>query len=413
MRSSAGLSTRGSRTHPRGSAGRRRSLALRGGYLASGLRDLAACMGGHRGSHFYGRKVAGGLLLLEAVLLPSVAAAGLATHDEEPTQNGTVQAPLHYTGHSRRLQVARPKSYFVEVTAGTCESNGHAVIEDGPECKQAAELWGFKITWGPNGGFHDVVDGCSIRFKEQAFIIKPEECLKGSTTPDWVPGANGKATCTCTDWQPCICRAAAASGWGSAFLLVLTLIGLGYFGGGLALGSKQGRKPAGSGPMAALAIHPHCMKWHSLMGLVSDGVAFSRSRGARSGTRGGGGYSSLAAPVLPPVDSPKQSKKSKKQKSEKSREAQNVSDERPKVPAGEAVPEPPVSTSAAQVAARATTAGDVRSCPRAAVNSATGVLTPRALACRGGAGYTCQIELLSSAGRGDEMIVRAPNRLLH
>ena len=41
----------------------------------------------------------------------------------------------------RQLQVARPKSYFVEVSSGTCETNGHVTIEDGPECKQAAELW--------------------------------------------------------------------------------------------------------------------------------------------------------------------------------------------------------------------------------------------------------------------------------
>ena len=336
-------------------------------------------MRGPRGSHFYGRRGAGGLLLLVVVLLPSAAAGGLATHDEGVAQQDGTVGPMNYAGYGRRLQVARPKSYFVEVTSGTCESNGHVAIEDGPECKQAAELWGFKITWGPNGGFHDVVDGCSIRGKEQAFIIVPKGCVKGSTTPDWVPGANGKATCTCTDWQPCICRAAAASGWGSAFLLVFTVIGLGYFGGGLVFGSKQGRKPAGSGPTAVLAIHPHCMKWHSLMGLVSDGVAFARSRGVvRNGTRGGG-YSSLAAPVLPPVDSPKQSKKSKKQMSEKSREAQNASDEKPRVPE-EPVHEPVVSTSAVQVATRATTAGDVRSCPRVVVvGLATGLLTPRAL----------------------------------
>ncbi len=274
--------------------------------------------------------------------------------------NGTVAEQ-----HSRRLQVARPKTYFVEVTTGTCEDAGHSAIEDGPECKQAAELWGFKITWGPNGGYHDVVDGCSIRGKESAFLIPPAGCVKGSPTPEWVPGANGKATCTCTDWQPCMCRAATASGWGSAFLLVFTLIGIGYLGGGIAIGSKQGRKPHGTGPAGMFAIHPHYMQWRATAGLISDGIAFARSGGVRNQT-GGTGYSSLGPVQAPPVGSPKRLKKSKKQSSrdtEKSQEGgQNISDEKIQDQT-EVIDETPVAapTPVPAQAGKGTTAGDVRS----------------------------------------------------
>ena len=91
-------------------------------------------------------------LQLVLFLEVSPASPAGARHHPEHIDNNTVH---------RRLQVARPKSYFVEVSSGTCEMAGHTPIEDGPECKQAAELWGVKITWGPNGGYHDVVDGCS------------------------------------------------------------------------------------------------------------------------------------------------------------------------------------------------------------------------------------------------------------
>ena len=164
----------------------------------------------------------------------------------------------------RQLQAAppaRPKDYFVEITTGTCESMGHAVIEDGAECKQAAELFAFAITWGPNGGYSDVVDGCSVRGKDSLFIILPKGCIKGSPTPEWVPGANSKATCECTVWQSCFCRKNQASGWGSLFLLCGGVVLAGYVGGGFALGRNQGREPEGAGPAGAMAVHPHISQW--------------------------------------------------------------------------------------------------------------------------------------------------------
>ncbi len=303
-------------------------------------------------------------LLLLLAALPFAA----AQQSTEPTNGTAASAVLQQSQNSRRLQVARPKTYFVEVTTGTCESAGHSAIQDGAECKQAAELWGFKITWGPNGGFHDVVDGCSIRGKEQAFIIPPAGCVKGSSTPEWVPGANGKATCTCTDWQPCMCRAAAPSGWGSMFLLVFTLIGMGYLGGGLALGSKQGRKPTVTGPTGMFAIHPHYTRWRATVGLVSDGITYARSGGTLNRTRGAGYSSVEAAQVAPSVGSPKRSKKSKKQSSagtEKSQKRQHSnSSEETEAPL-ETIDETSVSGPVPAQAARGTTAGDVRSAIRA------------------------------------------------
>lgn len=273
---------------------------------------------------------------------------------------------------SRRLQVARPKSFFVEVSSGTCESAGHVTIEDGPECKQAAELWGYQITWGPNGGFKDVVDGCSIRGKTDAFLIKPAGCIKGAPTPEWVPGANGKATCTCTEWQPCMCRASTSSGWGSIFLLMFLLVTSAYVGSGLAFGWKQGRKPLGqAGPKGLLAIHPHFSQWSSMSGLVSDGLAFTLSRGARNGTRRDG-YSSLGAQAVKPISSVKQPKKSTKSKKSKSssthKTASDTSDERSVIDTtlnvGAVATEGPMgcaSTPASASAARGTVAGDVSS----------------------------------------------------
>ena len=100
---------------------------------------------------------------------------------------------------------ASASAKYVKVASGTCESNQHLPIESKPECTAALqEVDHLTVTWGPNGGFHDVVDGCSVRDKTQLFCNDKKTCVKGSSTPDWVPGANGKATCACSAWQPCL-----------------------------------------------------------------------------------------------------------------------------------------------------------------------------------------------------------------
>jgi hypothetical protein len=159
--------------------------------------------------------------------------------------------------------------------SGTCEDSHVEPVTTKEDCTEAAQKFGYKVDWGPNDGFKDVVDGCSIRGGTQAFQNTAGTCVLGTSTPDWVPGANGKATCSCTEWQPCLCvRPFLESHWGSAILLILGLTGALYTGGGLALGRSQGRRPAaGMGPIAGrLTVHPHWPQWCATAGLVRDGA---------------------------------------------------------------------------------------------------------------------------------------------
>ena len=59
-------------------------------------------------------------------------------------------------------------------------------------------------------------------------------------------------------------------------LLLVAVVGLGYFGGGIAWARHQGSGVA----------HPHAALWREVLVLVMDGVAFSRQSGARKA----GGY---------------------------------------------------------------------------------------------------------------------------
>ena len=168
---------------------------------------------------------------------------------------------------------AAPRS-FAKITEGTCEVHGFSDITEKEDCAQAATAYDYKVDWGPNGGFHDVVDGCSIRGNTQAFCNTAKTCVLGSSTPEWVPGANGKATCSCTEWQPCLCeRSLWGSRWGSALLVVAALILIPYVGVGVAAGRRQGRggqAAAAAAPLGlgALAAHPHFDKWKSIAALV-------------------------------------------------------------------------------------------------------------------------------------------------
>ena len=283
-------------------------------------------------------------------------------------------------------------------------------------------MQGFKITWGPNGGYEDVVDGCSIRGKENAFLIPPKGCIKGHTTPEWVPGANGKATCTCTDWQPCMCRAAAASGWGSVFLLTSAIISMGYVGLGLLHGQRQGRESDGAGPAALLAMHPHITQWRSVGGLVADGLAFTVSRGTAKGSRGAGysplkatassGHGHVAAP-----DSPKHKSKKKKSSGKSEKKQEGAADGAVGsetggggAPTVQAPTFPPPASAGAEAAATGTAAGDVSftsllhrlgpavsACFAPGLSAAANIATLRAHCAREDAGYTCRAEWLTGA----------------
>ena len=81
------------------------------------------------------------------------------------------------------------------------------------------------------------------------------------------------------------------SAWGATVLLLLSIGGAGYFGGGVLHASRtQGRA-------LRLQSHPHFQQWVQLHGLCADGVEFARSRRGRAGMgskgKRGGGYGSV------------------------------------------------------------------------------------------------------------------------
>merc|ERR1712154_618581 len=53
---------------------------------------------------------------------------------------------------------------YIEVTSESCETFGYFTITDSQDCIDAAIFLGRTITWGPYGGWNDVVTGCSARF---------------------------------------------------------------------------------------------------------------------------------------------------------------------------------------------------------------------------------------------------------
>ena len=94
------------------------------------------------------------------------------------------------------------------VTTGTCESNGYTRIVDEDMCKAAATAAGFGVTWGPHGGYADVVDGCTMRRSSQLFLNPPGTCSK-NVISSWA----SKNDCDCSkSANKCLCDAR-----GSAF----------------------------------------------------------------------------------------------------------------------------------------------------------------------------------------------------
>ena len=102
-------------------------------------------------------------------------------------------------------QPPRP-SGWVAVTSGTCRGAGHAPLTTAAECRAAALALGYRDEWGPYGGYDDVVDGCSVRFRTDLFLNPNGTCRAGAATPEWIPGLRGVADCRCSEYQPCLCR---------------------------------------------------------------------------------------------------------------------------------------------------------------------------------------------------------------
>ena len=72
------------------------------------------------------------------------------------------------------------------------------------ECRQAAEYVGRNVVWGPNGGYEDVITGCSARFASESthlFFNMPGVCDPTVNLEQWT-----FTGCKCADWMPCLCR---------------------------------------------------------------------------------------------------------------------------------------------------------------------------------------------------------------
>jgi hypothetical protein len=86
------------------------------------------------------------------------------------------------------------------VTTGTCASNGYTRITDGDMCKAAAKAAGFTVTWGPHGGWGEVVDGCTMRSSSDLFLNPPGTCSKSALLwgkPQYCDCSNSYNKCLC------------------------------------------------------------------------------------------------------------------------------------------------------------------------------------------------------------------------
>jgi len=88
-----------------------------------------------------------------------------------------------------------PLEYF-EMASGSCSSAGGETITEKSECSAAAKELGFGITWGPNGGYPDVVNGCSVRGGNMLFLNSITDCKEGTIA----------GSCSCGSMNTCLCK---------------------------------------------------------------------------------------------------------------------------------------------------------------------------------------------------------------
>jgi len=91
---------------------------------------------------------------------------------------------------------------YVKINSGTCTSSGHLPIGDSETCAAAASALGFSITWGPHGGYPDVIEGCSVRGGSMLFI----QPVGFDCTQMHIP-----FSCSCGQMQTCLCKLTAAA----------------------------------------------------------------------------------------------------------------------------------------------------------------------------------------------------------
>lgn len=74
---------------------------------------------------------------------------------------------------------------YIRVSSGSCEDSGYERIYDQSTCIEAAASFGYTITWGPHGGYSEVVNGCSVRYSSQLFLNPPDKCDPTFNTDHW------------------------------------------------------------------------------------------------------------------------------------------------------------------------------------------------------------------------------------
>jgi hypothetical protein len=116
-----------------------------------------------------------------------------------------IYLPLYrYCNGEDEAEIQPNTDTYIEVTSDNCESFDYETLTSSDECKSAAISLGRTVTWGPHGGYTDVVTGCSARFSTHntnLFFNQPDICDPSSNMKGWT-----YTECKCTDWMPCLCR---------------------------------------------------------------------------------------------------------------------------------------------------------------------------------------------------------------
>ncbi len=139
---------------------------------------------------------------IDGILLPLVKEGSKCTWSSFEKD---IEAPVYdkLTEECEDFLTATTSSY-VEVTSNNCKAHGYETLTLADECQIAAKSLGRKVTWGPHGGYMDVVTGCSARFSidNTHLFFNPV----GICDPNHAVGQWTHTSCQCTNWMPCLCR---------------------------------------------------------------------------------------------------------------------------------------------------------------------------------------------------------------
>eukprot|EP00527_Entomoneis_sp_CCMP2396_P002231 CAMPEP_0198147234 /NCGR_PEP_ID=MMETSP1443-20131203/34011_1 /TAXON_ID=186043 /ORGANISM="Entomoneis sp., Strain CCMP2396" /LENGTH=821 /DNA_ID=CAMNT_0043811463 /DNA_START=137 /DNA_END=2602 /DNA_ORIENTATION=- len=116
--------------------------------------------------------------------------------------NVSVYLSTATNGRSGLLGVSKT---YTEVTSESCEFHGLKTIADVEECKSAASNLDKTVTWGPFGGYDNVVTGCSYRRGRGGGTSLFSNIL---CDPSVGPEHWSFTGCKCAEKQPCLCSTA-------------------------------------------------------------------------------------------------------------------------------------------------------------------------------------------------------------